>query len=84
MKELDDITGAVVDASVKIHMDLWPGLLESVLARALQRRGLSVERQKAIRSEYEGMVFEEGLHRIVNHLPPQHLRVNQPRNTLTQ
>ena len=64
MKELDDITGAVVDASVKIHMDLGPGLLESVyesvLARALQRRGLSVERQKAIRFEYDGMTFEDG------------------------
>jgi len=64
MKELDDITGAVVDAALKIHMDLGPGLLESVyesvLARALQRRGLQVERQKTIRFEYDGMVFEEG------------------------
>ena len=64
MKELDDITGAVVDAALKIHMDLGPGLLESVyesvLARALQRHGLQVERQKTIRFEYDGMVFEEG------------------------
>ena len=40
MKELDDITGAVVDAAVKIHKELGPGLLESVyevvLARALE------------------------------------------------
>ena len=64
-RELDDITGAIVDASLKIHRDLGPGLLESVyeavLARALERRGLRVERQKAIRFEYDGMVFEEGL-----------------------
>ena len=64
MKELDDITGAVVDAAMKIHMELGPGLLESVyeavLARALERGGLHVERQKAIRFEYDGMVFEEG------------------------
>ena len=64
MKELDDITGAVVDAAMKIHMDLGPGLLESVyeavLARALERRGLQVERQKVIRFEYDGMVFDEG------------------------
>ncbi len=64
MKGLDDITGAVVDASLKIHMGLGPGLLESVyevvLARALELRGFRVERQKIIRFEYEGMVFEEG------------------------
>lgn len=61
---LDDVTGAVVDAALKIHMALGPGLLESVyeavLARALERRGLHVERQKVIRFEYDGMVFEEG------------------------
>jgi hypothetical protein len=30
MKELDDITGAIVDAALKIHVELGPGLLESV------------------------------------------------------
>jgi GxxExxY protein len=64
VKELDDITGAVVDAAVNIHKELGPGLLESVyevvLARALERRGFQVERQKPIRFEYDGMVFEEG------------------------
>jgi len=44
MKELDDITGTVVDSAMKIHMELGPGLLESVyeavLARALECRGL--------------------------------------------
>ena len=62
--ELDDITAAIVDASMQIHKELWPGLLESVyeavLARALERRGLQVERQKTIRFEYDGMVFDEG------------------------
>ena len=64
VKELDDITGAVVDAALKIHKELGPGLLESVyevvLARELDRRGFKVERQKPIRFEYDGMVFEEG------------------------
>jgi iron complex transport system substrate-binding protein len=64
MKPLDEITGAIVDAAMKIHMDLGPGLLESVyeavLARALERRGFQVERQKPIRFEYDGMAFEEG------------------------
>lgn len=64
MNELDDITGSIVDAAMKIHRELGPGLLESVyeavLARALERRGFHVERQKVIRFEYDGMVFEEG------------------------
>lgn len=64
MKELDDITGSIVDAAMKIHRELGPGLLESVyeavLARMLERRGFHIERQKVIRFEYDGMVFEEG------------------------
>jgi iron complex transport system substrate-binding protein len=65
MFTLDEITGAIVDASMRIHRDLGPGLLESVyeelLARALERRGLRVERQVFIRFEYDGIVFERGL-----------------------
>jgi GxxExxY protein len=64
MKELDEITGAIVDSAMKIHKDLGPGLLESVyevvLAKALQNRALLVERQKAIDFEYDGIKFEEG------------------------
>lgn len=64
MKPLDEITGAIVDAALHIHQDLGPGLLESVyeavLARALERRGFRVERQKLVRFEYDGMVFDEG------------------------
>ena len=64
MKELDEITGAIVDASLRMHRDLGPGLMESVyeavLARALERQDFRVERQKVIRFEYHEMVFEEG------------------------
>jgi GxxExxY protein len=64
MRPLDDITGDVVDAALKIHIELGPGLLETVyevvLARELERRGLTVERQKPVSFEYDGMVFEEG------------------------
>jgi iron complex transport system substrate-binding protein len=64
MVELDQITGAIVGESIRIHRALGPGLMESVyeavLARALERRGYRVERQKVIRFEYDGMVFEEG------------------------
>jgi len=64
MHDLDDITGAIVDAAMQIHQKLGPGLLESVyeivLARELGRRGFRVERQKAVQIEYDGVVFEEG------------------------
>jgi GxxExxY protein len=64
-RSLDDITGTVVDAAVKIHRALGPGLLESVyaavLTRTLVRQGFKVERQKVVRFEYDGMIFEDGL-----------------------
>ncbi len=63
MKNLDDITGEIVDAAYKLHVQLGPGLLESVyemiLAKELERRGLAVERQKPITFEYNGMIFED-------------------------
>lgn len=59
---LDTITGEIVDSAFHIHQDLGPGLLESVyelvLARDLQRRGLSVDRQKQISFEYDGLRFD--------------------------
>jgi iron complex transport system substrate-binding protein len=65
MKRLDDITGTIIDTALCIHMDLGPGLLESVyenvLAQLLEKRGLRVERQKIVRFEYDGVIFEEGL-----------------------
>ena len=60
---LNDVSGAIIDASVRIHCDLGPGLLESVyevvLAKALERRGLTVERQKSVPIQYEGALFDE-------------------------
>jgi GxxExxY protein len=65
MKDIDEITGNIVDAAYKIHTSLGPGLLESVyevvLARELEKRGVAVERQKIISFEYDGMRFDEGL-----------------------
>ena len=64
MNNIDDITGAIVDAAMKIHIGLGPGLLESVyeavLARNLERQGFHIERQKIVVFEYDGMVFDEG------------------------
>jgi GxxExxY protein len=64
MHELDDITAAIIDSSIKIHTALGPGLLESVyetvLARTLEQRGFRVEREKAVHFMYEGINFENG------------------------
>lgn len=64
MKNLDDITGAIVDTAMKIHIDLGPGLLESVyemvLAKSLQKHGFGVDRQKPVTFEYDGILFDEG------------------------
>jgi len=63
VRNLDDITDDIIDAAIQIHRDLGPGLLESVyealFARALEKRGLHVERQAAVRFEYDGLVFDE-------------------------
>jgi GxxExxY protein len=60
----NQIAKEIVDASFNIHLSLGPGLLESVyevvLAHELVKRGLYVERQKAISIQYNGLVFDEG------------------------
>ena len=52
MHELDDITGNIIDAAMRIHRVLGPGLFESVyeavLAREIAKRGFRVERQKSV------------------------------------
>ncbi len=55
---LDDVTGAIVDAAVKLHRGLGPGLLESVyetvLARDLVRRGWRLNVSGCYRSSTTG------------------------------
>ena len=59
----NEISGDVVDAAVKLHQRLGPGLLESVyemiLAAELIRRGHKVERQMPVSFEYDGMKFDD-------------------------
>jgi GxxExxY protein len=63
MKE-NDIGTIIVDCALELHRNLGPGLLETVyevtLARALERRGLGVQRQVAVPIEYQGETFSEG------------------------
>ena len=60
----NEIGTIVVDAAVRLHMQLGPGLFETVyevlLTHLLQKAGLRVERQVAIPIEYEGIYFDEG------------------------
>lgn len=59
----NEIGKQVVDAAVKVHTGLGPGLLEgvyeAVLAKELERRGLQVARQVAVEIEYDGLRFME-------------------------
>ena len=53
-----------MDASMRIHMALGPGLLELVYAvilhKKLEKRGYRVEREKDISVEFEGARFNVG------------------------
>lgn len=63
-ERLDALARLTVDACIKLHRELGPGLLESVyeriLAHELEKRGCRVQRQVPMQIRYEGMVFEEG------------------------
>ena len=65
MRNIDEVSGIIVDESIQIHRGLGPGLLESVyetvLARRLEKRGLKVAKQLRVSFEFDGMVFDEGL-----------------------
>src|SRR5689334_19601584 len=62
--DINEITGIIIEESIKIHKDLGPGLLESVyeeiLYYRLVKRGLVVERQKPIPVFYEEVRMDIG------------------------
>ena len=62
--ELNDITGQVIDAAMKVHTALGPGLLESAyevcLAYELRQRGLHVETQVTLPVKYGGVELDAG------------------------
>lgn len=61
---LNDITGEIVDAALRVHRVLGPGLLETVyeaaLAYELDQRGLQVRRQVPIPVAYGQLRLNEG------------------------
>ena len=57
MKDLEAISGDVIDVAIRLHRQLGPGLLESVyellLARKLASIGYPVARQRLVDIEFE-------------------------------
>lgn len=62
-RDVEEVARIVVDCAYKVYATLGPGLLESVyemvLARALVRAGLSVERQKPVGFQFDGLEFAD-------------------------
>jgi GxxExxY protein len=62
--DINNITGQIVDAAMKVHTALGPGLLESAyeacLAHELKKRGFSIERQKEMPVEYDEVMLDIG------------------------
>jgi GxxExxY protein len=62
MVDIDQISGDVIDIAIRIHVDLGPGLLESVyetvLAGKLASRGYNVKRQFPVDINFEDMQFK--------------------------
>ena len=62
--EMNEITGQIIDASMKVHTELGPGLLESAyeacLAHELRKRGINVLVQLSLPVKYDGIELEAG------------------------
>jgi GxxExxY protein len=62
--ERNEISGAVVDAAMKVHTALGPGLLESAYAACLRheliKRGLKVASEVPVPVVYDGIKLDAG------------------------
>jgi GxxExxY protein len=62
--EINRISGQIVDAAIKVHSAVGPGLLESAyeacLYYELERRGLPVQREVALPLVYDGVWLDIG------------------------
>jgi GxxExxY protein len=63
-KDEERVATLIVDAAIKVHRALGPGLLESAyeacLAHELKQRGLTVETQVPVPIRYEGLMLDGG------------------------
>jgi GxxExxY protein len=64
VKNLNELTDAIIGAAIEVHRALGPGLLESTyemcLCRELSIRGVRFERQVPISVEYKGVKLKCG------------------------
>ncbi len=62
--KINDVSGQVIDAAMKVHTELGPGLLESAyeacLAHELSKRGLKVLKQVGLPVVYDGEHLDVG------------------------
>ncbi|MDK2766805.1 GxxExxY protein [Sphingomonas sp.] len=62
MKDIDTVSGDVLDVALRVHRELGPGLLESVyegvLAGKLSALGYPVARQLPVSVEFEGEHYD--------------------------
>jgi GxxExxY protein len=60
----NEIGTIVVEAAIKVHRELGPGLLEKVyevaLAHELRKMGVAVALQVPVSVRYDGILFDEG------------------------
>lgn len=63
-REVNEISGAVVDAAVHVHLEVGPGLLESAyeacLTHELESRGLNLRCEVPLPIKYKGLELEVG------------------------
>ena len=61
MRDLEEISGDVLDCAIQLHRDLGPGLLENVyeviLAAMLREKGYCVETQTKLEIQYKNLVI---------------------------
>lgn len=71
---INEVTEKIIGLAIKVHINLGPGILESVyekcLSYELKEAGFSTEIQKPIQINYNGIIFEEAFRAdiIVNDL----------------
>jgi GxxExxY protein len=64
-EDVQSLSRSTVDAALRVHKALGPGLLESVYEACLQhelsRRGMEAARQRSLPITYDGLTLETGL-----------------------